>query len=89
MRKEKWSGRLVRPVLLLWLALCLFLVQVNTALASSNLQTGGGSSQPYAGSASTSVTWDNVWYIIVFAVIGLVVAIALGYTVLRLTRDSG
>ena len=89
MGKETGIERLTRPLLLSWLALGLLVISdlalgAKAAWASSSLQ-----SQPYAGSAASPVTSDNVAIIIIGAVIGLLIAIGLGYTLLKLTRDSG
>jgi hypothetical protein len=98
MKKEKFRlQKLVRLALgfgaCLSLALGLFVFQLVAfnplAAWAAPLLQASTTSQGYPGSPTTAVNSDNIIYIIAIPVIVLLAAIGLGYTIFRLTRDSG
>ncbi len=87
---------LSRPVLIIWLALGLalglFALQANfeVAQAAISIQASPANSSDKSPAVKAEpVTSDNLWWVIAAPIAVALVAVGLGYTVLRLTRDSG
>ncbi len=96
--KKKIGLGLVRPAVLLWFALSmalgLFAMQeltfsANTVWAAPAQQTTDGGNKPAGSEYTTQPSWSNIWYIVLIPVVAAIVAVGLGYTIIKLTRDSG
>jgi hypothetical protein len=97
MRKKVYL-RLLRPAVLLWFALSmalgLFAIQevtlsADTVWAAPAQQTTDGGNKPAGAEFTTQPTWSNIWYIVLIPIVVAILAVGLGYTIIKLTRDSG